>query len=279
MQFIYNGSFFKETDALFGKVNRAFQYGDFISEFVKISNLEPLLLEEHYFNLMASMRIFRMKIPQEFTQEFFSEQINQLCEANGLDNARIKISVYRNADRNSNLVSSTVSYLVEVDEVYALSSYSWRNDGALIDVYKDYAVNDSFFSQVCSHKPEELIAQAYMQENELQDLVLLNQAKKIARTIIGSPFLVVGETIKTPPLSSGGIRSVTRSYFCELIEKSKDFILEETEVYPFELQKADELLICIESTGIMSITQNRKKRYETETTAKLYGLLNAHERS
>lgn len=274
MKFIFNGNFFDEADALFGKINRAFLYGDYISEPVKVANGNPLLWEEHYFNLMASMRIFRMKIPMNFTQEFFEDEIRKLIKENLVSNAKVQIIVYRNADRDDQLTQSSVSFLIEILEENNSSEYVWRNQPSEIEIFKDYTVNPSFFTQVNSHKPEEIIARAFMQENEYDDLVLLNPDKRIARTILGIPFLIQGNHIKTPKIEEGGIRSVTRNHLCKLIAKSENFTLEETEIFPFELQKIDEVFICLESEGILSIHQNRKKNYSTEKTKEIFELLN-----
>ena len=55
--------------------NRAFLYGDAVFETVKIVNDKILFLEDHYFRLMAAMRIVRMEIPMNFTMDYFEEQI------------------------------------------------------------------------------------------------------------------------------------------------------------------------------------------------------------
>ena len=273
MTFIFNGNFFDEADALFGKINRAFQLGDFIAETVKVSDGKPLLWEEHYFNLMASMRIFRMKIPMNFTQEFLEEEIQKLVQENNVSNAKVQISIYRNTDHPELLTQSSVSYLIEIVKINSSSNYSWQNEFSEIEIFKDFAVNPSFFTQVNSHKPEEIIARAFMQENEYNDLVLLNPEKRMARTVLGNPFLIQGNHIKTPKISEGGIRSVTRNHLCNLISKSENFTWEEAEIFPFELQKTDELFICLESEGILSIHQNRKKEYTTEKTKDIVELL------
>ena len=61
--------------------NRGFLFGDAVFETVKVVNNKILFLEDHYFRLMASMRIVRMEIPMNFTMEFFEEQILDLAKA------------------------------------------------------------------------------------------------------------------------------------------------------------------------------------------------------
>jgi branched-chain amino acid aminotransferase len=53
--------------------NRAFLYGDAVLKRLK-SNSKILFLEDHYFRLMASMRVVRMEIPMNFTMEYLEEQ-------------------------------------------------------------------------------------------------------------------------------------------------------------------------------------------------------------
>ena len=61
--------------------NRGYKYGDALFETLKVFNSSILFWEDHYFRLMASMRILRMEIPMTFTMEFL--------EASFLDNLAI----------------------------------------------------------------------------------------------------------------------------------------------------------------------------------------------
>ena len=56
-----------------GKVsinNRGLQYGDAVFETLKVVSNRINFWEDHYFRLMASMRILRMEIPMTFSMEF-----------------------------------------------------------------------------------------------------------------------------------------------------------------------------------------------------------------
>jgi branched-chain amino acid aminotransferase len=63
--------------------NRAFFIWRCRFETVKIVN-SKILLEDHYFRLMASMRVVRMEIPMNFTMEYLEEQIVSLATLNSL---------------------------------------------------------------------------------------------------------------------------------------------------------------------------------------------------
>ena len=53
----YNGNIIQDTDATLSVNNRGFNYGDAVFETIKVSHSKILFWEDHYFRLMASMRI------------------------------------------------------------------------------------------------------------------------------------------------------------------------------------------------------------------------------
>ena len=63
-----------------GKVsinNRGLQYGDAVFETLKVVFNKINFWEDHYFRLMASMRILRMEIPMTFSMEFLENEIKK----------------------------------------------------------------------------------------------------------------------------------------------------------------------------------------------------------
>ena len=61
-------------------LERAARYGDGVFETIRMREGKLLFIEDHYFRLMASMRILRMAIPMEFTPEFIVDQSLRLAE-------------------------------------------------------------------------------------------------------------------------------------------------------------------------------------------------------
>ena len=62
-----NGNLVSSSDAGLSFYNRGFYYGDALFETVKVVGNKLLFWEDHYFRLMASMRLLRMEIPMTFT--------------------------------------------------------------------------------------------------------------------------------------------------------------------------------------------------------------------
>ena len=113
----YNGEILPSDNNL-SSSNRAFLYGDGVFETLKIVNNTILFLEDHYFRLMASMRIVRMKIPNNFTLEYLEAQILNLAKAQNCENsARVRFTVFRND--GGFYYQPKVGYQAEKYEVFA----------------------------------------------------------------------------------------------------------------------------------------------------------------
>lgn len=263
----FNGQLIDQHQPIFNTNNSIISSGDAVAISLRILEGKIHLWEEYYFNLMAAARIMRMKIPLSFTPEFFQQQIQIVIDRNALQNAQLQFVCYRILDEQESL-----GYFIK--SISSNVSWEYNDEPAEIDVYKDYMINESFFSLNNILHPEENIARIYAQENEFADLVLINHEKRMARSLYGSIFLIQGNQIKTPKNSEGVKKSVLRDYFINNLKKQKDFEVIETEIFPFEMQKADEIFVLQDGVGLQSFTQNRKKTFETTKAKKLLALLN-----
>ena len=109
----YNGVILPSDNNL-SSSNRAFLFGDEVFETLKIVNSKLLFIEDHYFRLMASMRIVRMQIPDNFTLEYFEEQVLNLAKTtNNQNSARVRMTFFRNDGGFYLPQTRTVSFLIK----------------------------------------------------------------------------------------------------------------------------------------------------------------------
>jgi branched-chain amino acid aminotransferase len=256
--------------------NRAFLYGDGLFESMKIVDQKILFLEDHYFRLMASMRIVRMEIPMNFTMEFFEDQILSLAKANDCcDSARVRITVYRNEGGNYLPVQRSVSYLINCspleNKLYSIDSKPYE-----VDLYKDFYITKQLLSTLkTTNKILNVTASIYADENGLDNCLLLNESKNVAEALQGNIFMVLNGKLITPPLTEGCLNGVLRKQILNLASKMEGLEVEEGEISPFDLQKADELFISNVIKGIQPISKYRKKEFGNNLATKLVTLLNA----
>ncbi|MBP94277.1 MAG: aminotransferase class IV [Flavobacteriaceae bacterium] len=244
--------------------NRGFAYGDAVFETCKYSHGKLLFWEDHYFRLMASMRIMRMEIPMDFTMEFLEAEIQKTLSENKLENntSRVKLTVFRGEGGLYNPTSKEVGFVISVSALDA--DFYLMNDGDYeVDLFKDFYVSPSLLSTLkTNNKAINVVGSVYAEENNLHNALLLNTDKKVVEALNGNLFLVSGHVVKTPPLSDGCLKGIMRKQIIELIAQLPDYELEEASISPFELQKADALFITNVIVGIQPIRKYRKKLYD-----------------
>ncbi|TCP24338.1 branched-chain amino acid aminotransferase [Tenacibaculum skagerrakense] len=261
----YNGSLISEDELQLTHQNRAFKYGDGIFETIKVQNNKIIFLEDHYFRLMASMRMLRMKIPMKFTLEFLEEEINKVITSYDSQLLRVRVNVYRKDGGLYTPATNEIDYLIEVKEIKATSKETYK-----VDLYKDFYNYSGLLSTVkTTNRILNTVAAIYAKENDLDNCILLNERKGVAEVTNGNIFVVKGNVIKTPSLSEGCIKGIIRKKVIEIIEKHPDFTIEETNISPFELQKSDEVFITNAIIGVQAITNYRKKEFKTEISKKI----------
>ncbi len=263
------------SDTLLSNSNRSFLYGDGVFETLKIVNSKILYFEDHYFRLMASMRIVRMEIPNSFTMEYLEQQIISLAKANKIeDSARIRFTVFRNDGGYYLPETREISFLIQVKSLEN-KLYILRNEVYEVDLYKDFFVSKQLLSTLkTTNKMLHITGSIFAKENDLQNCLLLNNDKNIVEALNGNIFMKTGNQLVTPPISEGCLNGIMRKQILRLASKIENLDVLETIISPFDLQKADELFITNIISGIQFITKYRKRNFDMDTSRKLVELLN-----
>ncbi|MGL2963237.1 aminotransferase class IV [Flavobacterium sp. RSB2_4_14] len=255
--------------------NRSFLYGDGVFETLKIVDNTILFFEDHYFRLMASMRIVRMEIPMSFTLEFLENQILSLTRQLGIENsARVRITVYRNEGGYYAPSQNSVSFIIQasplLDKTYKIEKSNFE-----VDLYKDFVVTKQLLSTLkTTNKMIQVTASVFAKENQLDSCLLINDSKNVIESISGNLFMLMGNTLITPPISEGCLNGIMRKQIISFAKQIETIEVIEGEISPFDLQKADELFITNVITGIQPITKYRKKEFEVKLAVQLLEKLN-----
>ncbi|MBG6130807.1 branched-chain amino acid aminotransferase [Aquimarina sp. EL_43] len=271
-----NGNLLEDHKAVLAIDNRGYAYGDALFETIRVNSGTILFWEDHYFRLMASMRILRMQIPMSFTPEFLEKEIIDLITANELMNAsvRIKIMVNRVAGGLYTPASSDIEYNILVSQLQS-NFYTISDQKYEVTLFKDHYVSTDMLSTLKStNKLVNVLGGIFARENGFDNCLLINSDKMVIEALNGNLFLVKGNTIKTPPITDGCLKGILRTQLLRILEKLPEYQLEEASISPFELQKADELFVTNVITGILPITKFRKKEYTSKTSKRLLGILN-----
>jgi branched-chain amino acid aminotransferase len=268
----FNGDLLPE-DALPG-YNRAFLFGDGVFETIRVASGRILFLEDHYFRLMSAMRIVRMEIPMAFTMEYIESQVMLLVSSQNFENARVRMTVFRNGAGFYLPKERTVSFVIRADEMES-PTYSIKKLVYEIDLYKDFYVTAQLLSSVkTTNRMINITGSIYADENGFENCLLMNDSKNVIEALNGNLFMLIGNRLSTPPVSDGCVAGIMRKQVLTAAKKMTDFEVVEESISPFDLQKADELFITNVIMGIQPVTKYRKKEYRSEFAETMVSELN-----
>ena len=254
-------------------VKRATMYGDAVFETIRMRDNKLLFVEDHYFRLMASMRILRMPIPMEFTPEFFVDEANRLAEEVAVTDGRLRLQVVRKSegkytpDDNNECV-----WWMELEELSS-QDYTWTSKGLKVDLFKDHYIQPGLLSTLkSSNALPYVLAGIFAKENGFDAMLLVNDKKMLVEANAANVFVLKDNVLKTAPLEDGPLRGVFRK---NLIGWAKEIGLEikEESINPFELQKADEIWLTNTISGVQWVEKYRKRTYKGDKAKELIELL------
>ena len=262
-----NGEIYPNDDAFISIFNTSLISGDLIFENLIVSSNKVLFYEEHYFNLLSSMRILKIKIPMSFTPEFLEEQLLSLYIKSGFVNEKIlmRILICNNVATNINPTSVNY-YIYDAHKIdYSINNF----EKYTLDVFKDYFKNTGLLSNLTTNNQLiQRIGLRYCEENDFNDCVILNNSKIISETLNGNIFMIMNDKVLTPSLKDGSNNNVIRSKIIELVNNDiEGYEIIEQPLSVFDIQKSDELFISNINFGIQPVRKFRKKVFTDKITS------------
>jgi len=254
-------------------VKRATMYGDAVFETIRMRDNKLLFVEDHYFRLMASMRILRMPIPMDFTPEFFVDEANRLAEEVAVTDGRLRLQVVRKSEgKYTPEDNNECVWWMELEELGS-QDYTWTSKGLKVDLFKDHYIQPGLLSTLkSSNALPYVLAGIFAQENGFDAMLLVNDKKMLVEANAANVFVLKDNVLKTAPLEDGPLRGVFRK---NLIGWAKEIGLEikEESINPFELQKADEIWLTNTISGVQWVENYRKRTYKGDKAKELTELL------
>jgi branched-chain amino acid aminotransferase len=272
---IHNGETTPVRHATTDFDNRAFAFGDGLFETIRMVRGKAAFWEDHYFRLMAGMRILRMEIPMDFTPEYFESMFAELLNANGLDqaSARMRLTVYRKTGGRTTPTQRGVDWVLTMERIPE-EMYTLNAQGLTIDLYKDHFKPRGLLS---NYKTLQclpyVLGGIFAAENQLDDVLLLNDEKMVCEATTSNVFVCMGEELITPPLESGCVRGIVRK---QILKNAASIGLTAVErnLTSFELLKADEVWLTNAIAGIKWVGRYRTSNYAHTKAQAMVQVLN-----
>ena len=175
-----NGTVLETENATVALNNRGLNYGDAVFETLRFSGGKIYFWEDHYFRLMASMRILRMEIPMNFTMEFLEEEIIRIVNSEEKNNPfRIKLLVWRKTGGKYAPLTNDIEYAISLEKLeepfYNLDGSNWE-----IELFKDHYITSGLLSTLkTTNRMINILGSIYAQESQYDNCLILNENNQI----------------------------------------------------------------------------------------------------
>lgn len=241
-------------------MNRAQAYGDGLFETMRVSNGKVLHPEEHYFRLLAGMRILRMPIPSTWSPDGWLAEL-KLGALDRSKDYRVRLQVSRAGTLGyAPDPEAGVTWSVEVSEL-AGRGYPLPVLRPELGLFQEHRKTDGLLSTIkSSNALLYVLAAGFAREQRVDDVLILNHDNNVLEASRSNVMLLRGNTLVTPPLGSGALRGVMREVVIGLAPQLGLEVSEEL-FSPFALQQADEVWLTNSIQGVAAVRQFRKTEY------------------
>ena len=235
-----------------GKFNRySDDNGDGIFETMRLIKGKIMFWEDHYARLSRGIKYLKIEDSGK-EKEFWEKEIDRLVVKNKYVEARIKLLVFRNSPGLYTPMGNRLGFFIE-GLSYDNSDYSLDTKGLKMGIFES---DFKSISNISNHKTTSalLFVLASIEKNQkgLDEVVVLNTAKRVCEGTSSNLFLRIGDEILTPSLEEGCLDGVMRKQIINFY-KNKNRPVYEGEITLETLEKADEIFLTNTISGVQSV--------------------------
>jgi len=228
-------------------------YGAGLFETMRSYNGKVFSLDEHIDRLIDSGKKLAITTPEK---DFLAEAVNKTLEANGLKDARIRLTV-TNGQMSLDDQGPKPTVLVTATEIQNYPP-QYYTDGVLV-VLCPYRQNPS--DPICGHKTlnylPRMMGLKFAHEIRAAEALWFSTEGKLAEGCISNVFLVKDKKLFTPkldtPVLAGIIRKVTIA-----LAKNNSIEAQQTDLSIDDVLDADEIFVTNSIMEIMPVSRVEK---------------------
>ncbi|HMN05665.1 MAG TPA: aminotransferase class IV [Flavobacteriales bacterium] len=267
-----NGQLMPADEPVITLDNRAFHYGDGVFETIRVARGRACFLDAHWARLMGGLRVLRIEMPPELGLDKLGHAISELAERNGMPNARVRLSVFRDSAGYYRPERNAGAFTLEMFPVDR-ETYILNERGFTVDIYPEMrkpvnmlSVHKTMGSQLF------VMASLWSIEHHLDNCLIQNDRGNIIESGSGNMFIVSNGVLYTPPLSDGCLGGVMRMQLINAALESGIKVYESS-LNPQNLLVADELFFTNVASGVQWVGAYRTKRYGHRMALRMQDLI------
>lgn len=208
-----NGRIVRVSEACVSVADRGFLYGDGLFETIRVTGGKCVRLERHLARLASGARVLGIEgLPEAGA---LSGAISSLLEADGMRDARVRLTVTRGVSVGPGLVGETAGPPTVVITAADLPPADPEPARVIISSIRRDELNPLSSVKSLNYLPG-ILALREARCAGADDAILLNARGKVAEGTVGNVFLVFGRTLVTPSLDQGVLPGIVREAVTEL---------------------------------------------------------------
>ena len=269
----FNGEIVPTDTKLFGLGNRAFRYGDGLFESMRVMKGQLKFAELHADRLQRGMKALKIDGYSQMDIYFLKEKVEDLCRRNKAKHARVRLTVYRDAEGLYTPTQNKMGWCLELQPLDE-PRYFLNTKGLIMDIFPDLPKPTNYLSNIKTcNSLTYVMAGLYKVQNKLDDVFLLNQSGFLCEASSSNIFVYYQNHLYTPALSEGCVEGIMRQVIIKLAIEN-DIPVTEAQINPEILYEADEVFLTNATRGIQSVMGFGVRRYFNEVSKLLSEALN-----
>jgi branched-chain amino acid aminotransferase len=203
--------------------------------------------ERHWARMERDARVLRVPFPTD--SQALAADLNRLVDANQAWDATMRVSVVRNRGGIWEGPAATPDFDV-IGFTAEVRSWAAQVKLGLVP-HARHAANEFAGTKILSWA-ENLTRFERAREQGLDEVILLNERGEVCECTGANIFVVHGNIVRTPPVSSGCLPGVTRALLLEEISVP-GLEVREAILLPPDLESADEVLVTSTTRGLLPV--------------------------
>ena len=255
MKVYINGKFYSEKNAKISVFDHGLLYGDGVFEGIRAYHGRIFKLKEHIDRLFYSAKAILLEIPMSH-QELMDATV-ETCRKNNIKDGYIRLVVTRGAGTlglNPNRCSNPeVIIIADTIQLYPTSLYKKGMEIVTVATTRNHhnAVNPAIKSL---NYLNNILAKIEANTAGYEEAIMLNSEGFVAECTGDNLFIIKGDQMYTPALSSGALHGITRQTSIDLVSEL-GIATSEPNLTRYDLYNADECFLTGTGAEIVPVVK------------------------
>ncbi len=211
-----NGQFVPEADAVVSIFDRGFLYGDGLFETTRVCDGRPFLWGRHLARLRHGAELLQLNMP--LSDAALTDFAAQLIERNQMPDSVLRLNLSRGTGPRGYSTKGCEKPTIAMS-LHPAPELENAKSIRLITANQPLASDDSLTQAKTSNKLTNVLARSKADAHGADDALLINTHGDVAEATASNLFWISGNTVSTPPITSGAVAGITRGFVIELCQR------------------------------------------------------------